>query len=288
MISRYDFIGFSEPLASWSHFAGAIIFLCWGAKTLIKGRGNFLRVSSLGIYIFSGFFLFCMSGVYHLLDKGTSANYVLQILDYAGIYLLIAGTFTPMQIILLRKYKRWIPLLAIWILAITGLTLTSIFFDDMPEWLILIFFLCMGWMSLFTVWFIRRISPITVKKIALGGILYTAGAIFDFLKWPTIIEGVFEAHEIFHLFVLAAALVHFHAIFSLAATPISARLTLIIRRFPTAYKAFFTTEKSYFEGEIEDKVQAQAVQWVKDQYPKSLRPTSIRVKHHNEDSIDIS
>lgn len=287
MIQRISFLGFSEPMASWSHLIGAIIFLIAGVKMLIKARGNWLRIFSLSIYMFSALFLFSMSGVYHLLNKGTSANYVLQILDYAGIYLLIAGTFTPYQIILLRGAKRWIPLLGIWILAITGLTLTAIFFDDMPEWLILVFFLAMGWMSLFTVWFIRKTCLKTVKYIAIGGVLYTVGAIFDFLKWPELIDQIMGAHEIFHLFVLAAAIVHFFSIYVISSLPISEKLILIIRKFPNQFKAHFTTERAFFKGSIETQVQNDATNWVQKNYNQSLKPKKITIKHHREDIIKI-
>ncbi len=280
-------LGFSEPISSMTHLFGALIYLIFGMIFIYKGRGNNLRVSALVLYVFCGVFLFSMSGVYHLLEKGTTANYVLRILDHAGIYVMISGTFTPFQVILLRGAKRWLPLAGIWILAITGLTLTSVFFSDMSEKIILTFFISMGWMSLFTVWFVRKIDIQTVKLIFLGGIFYTVGAIFDFLRWPNLIEGVLEGHELFHIFVLAGAFAHFYAIYLICTKPISQELVLIIKNYPRYSRGYFITENTVFEGSDLEEVKKSARQWVRASYDSAHIPKSITVKYFNEDIVEI-
>ena len=284
-MTYYSFIGFSEPVSSWTHLIASIVFLIVGLKMLYHARGNNLKSLSLLIYVFSGVFLFAMSGVYHLLNKGTTANYVLQILDHAGIYLLIAGSLTPFQIILLRGYKRWIPLVFMWILAITGLTLTAIFFENMPEGLILTFFLGMGWMSLFTVWFIRKTSINTIKLIAIGGLLYTIGAMIDFTKWPTLIEKVIEPHEVFHLFVVAAALVHLYAVLLISRKPISQSLTVNITKFPEYYSGIITSENMNFTGKSEESIKQQLQDWIRESYFEEFAPNEIRIRYYREEHL---
>ena len=100
------FIGFSDPISSWSHLLAAPVAFLGGYFLFKRGRGNKVRLFALGLYTFSLIFLFSMSGVYHLLDRGGAARSVLQRLDYAGIWILIAGTFTPIHTILFRKAWR--------------------------------------------------------------------------------------------------------------------------------------------------------------------------------------
>ena len=281
------FLGFSEPISSISHLLSAVLFLGLGSKMIWLGRGNMGRTTALVIYTFCGIFLFSMSGVYHLLDKGTTSNYVLRILDHAGIYLMISGSFTPFQIIFLRGLKRWLPLIGIWILAITGLTLTSIFFSTMPEWLLLSFFISMGWMSLFTVAFIFPIDRPTVKFIFMGGVLYTLGAIADFARAPIIITQVIEAHEVFHFFVSAAAMVHFYAIYRIATVPISDKLTVIVKLRPHQVKAYFTSENACFFLENDAELKTVVKNWIEKFYPLKLRPKFVRFKYFKEDGLEL-
>lgn len=278
-------LGFHEPISSFSHLITAVVFLVYGIKMLIVAKGNRLRSLSLSLYVFCGVFLFSMSGVYHLLQKGTTSNYVLQILDHAGIYLMISGTFTPFQIILLRNAKRWSPLSIIWILAITGLTLTSIFFSVMPEWLLLSFFISMGWMSLFTVWFIRKIHFDTVKNIFYGGLLYTIGAIADFLRWPVIHGEYFGPHEIFHLFVSAAALVHFYGIYKISTLPISDKLNIKIIDSPKGFKAFSKDEALFLKANSEDGIRSEISKWINTNYLKVFIPKKVKLMFFKEDEL---
>ena len=285
MLNKVPFLGFAEPISSLTHLVSALIIFILGLRMLWLARGNAKRLTSLTIYVFCCVFLFSMSGVYHLLNKGTSANYVLQILDHAGIYLMISGTFTPFQIILLRGVKRWAPLITIWILAITGLTLTSVFFSSMPEWLLLSFFISMGWMSLFTVWFIRNIDKEVVKYIFIGGLLYTIGAIADFARAPNLIPRILEAHEIFHIFVSSAALVHFYSIFRISTLPISDKPVVILKTYPDKVKAYIKSENAYFEAKTEDEVKSKISDWIEDNYISQYIPKRVTIKYFKEEYL---
>ena len=286
-MNMIPFLGFSEPISSLLHLITALFMLVYGIRMIWRSKGNRLRTLSLCAYVFCTVFLFSMSGVYHLLEKGTTSNYVLRILDHAGIYLMIAGSFTPFQIILLRGYKRWILLSLIWILAITGVSLTSVFFDSMPEWLLLSFFITMGWMSIFTVLFIRKVDPKTTLYIFWGGILYTMGAGLDFLRWPNILPQILEAHEVFHIFISAAAITHLIGVNRISQMPISHKLTVHIKKTPHKMKAYITTEKAVFEASSEEQVKGLIKDWITKNFPKALRPKRVKVKYFEEDHITL-
>src|SRR3954447_18790099 len=102
--------GFSDPVSSLTHLAGAAAFLCLTPSLLLKGRGNPWRVTSLAAFASSVLLLFAASGTYHLLAPGTGGRTVMQRLDHGAIFVLIAGTFTPLHGILFRGAWRWRPL----------------------------------------------------------------------------------------------------------------------------------------------------------------------------------
>jgi channel protein (hemolysin III family) len=141
----YHLPGFSEPFSVITHLLGAVVFLILGVRLLRRGRGNCSRVVFLGIYAVFCVLLLSMSGVYHMMVRGGGAHRVLERLDHGAIFVLIAGTFTPTLGILFRGWLRWGQLVLIWAAAITGITLKTIFFDDLVEWLGLSFYLTLGW-----------------------------------------------------------------------------------------------------------------------------------------------
>ncbi len=286
-MDKLAFLGFSEPFSSFTHLLSSFMFLIFGVYLIWKGRGNPLRTFGNIVYIFCGVFLFAMSGVYHLLEKGTSANYVLQILDHAGIYLMICGTLTPFQIILLRGWKRWFPILVIWSLGITGLTLSAVFFDSMPEWFQLSVFISLGWISIFSVNFFRKIDMITVKRIALGGVLYTIGAVFDFTKWPVIYNQVIDAHDVFHIFVSLAAAIHFYAILKVCDKPISTIVVVKVKQRPDQLFAFIKNENANFYAVTREDLDFKLKAWIQSRYYKNYIPDTIKLKFAKEDFLKV-
>lgn len=209
--------GFSDPFSSLSHLAGAVVFAILGVLLLVRGWGNARRVVSLAIFAMSCVLLLALSGVYHLLSHDTAARSVLMRLDHAAIFVLIAGSFTPVHAILLRaRWHRGL-LLGIWLAAIAGLTLKTVYFDSMPSWLGLAMYLGLGWMGVVsTVAIARRFGWRFILPLAWGALAYTAGALVDHFHWPQPIPGVVEAHEVFHLAVLAGISFHWAFIRSIA------------------------------------------------------------------------
>lgn len=209
--------GFSDPLSSLSHLAAAAIFAILSIPLIARGRGEALRVASLAVFAFSCVLLLSLSGVYHLLSPGTAARDVLMRLDHAAIFVLIAGSFTPVHVILLRERWQWHLLAWIWAAAIAGLTLKTVYFDSMPPWLGLLMYLGLGWLGLIsTVALALRSGLRFVLPLVWGALAYTIGALVDFLGWPVLVAGVVGPHEVFHLAVLAGISFHWAFIRSIA------------------------------------------------------------------------
>lgn len=221
-MNNIPLLGFSDPISSWSHLLTAVLALLGGYLLIAKGRGNGWRVFSLSVYTFSLVFLFSMSGVFHLLPRESISRAVLQRLDHAGIWLLIAGTFTPLHTILFRGLWRWLILLFIWTVTITGLVLEVVFFTDFPEWLALSFFLGLGWIGILSDYKFRRTFPShSPRLIILGGLSYSIGAVCDFVRWPIIWYQFLGPHEVFHFFVTLGAFAHWLFIYKWCSHPVS-------------------------------------------------------------------
>lgn len=145
---------------------------------------------------------------------------IMKRLDVAAIFVLIAGTCTPLYAVLFHGLARWLLLLSIWSIAITGLTLRIIFFDSIPPWFGLAVFLAMGWMgaaAAVVIW--RRYGFAYLHKLVAGGVAYTLGAIGLGLKWPTLIPDVVGPHEVWHLAVLTGIAYHWAFIWQVAGGP---------------------------------------------------------------------
>lgn len=220
----YPIPGFSDPVSSLSHLLGAGVFLVLSLFLLRRGGGNWGRVFFLGVFAFAGVFLLSMSGVYHLLAPDGIGRAVLQRLDHGAIFVLIAGTFTPVHGILFRGWLRWLPLFLIWTVAATGITLKTIFFNDVSEWLGLALYLGMGWIGISSgVSLYKRFGFRFIRPLLWGALAYTAGAVLEFLRWPIVIPGVVHTHELFHVAVLAGLFCHWRFVMQFAAGPMPER-----------------------------------------------------------------
>lgn len=213
----YPIPGFSDPISSMTHLFSSPIFLIIGIAMLWQLRGKAIRTVSLTIFVFAVVFLLAISGVFHLLTPGTTGRYVLQVLDHAAIFLLIAATFTPVHTLQFKGILRWGILLLVWTIAITGLTLKSIYFDDVPELISLSLYLGLGWLGLLTAFFItRKLEFNAALPLVYGAIAYTTGATLEFLQFPIIVSGVIGPHEIFHVLVLVGISFHWQFVYRMA------------------------------------------------------------------------
>jgi len=209
-------LGFADPVSSWLHLGGAIAFLIPAARLLYKGRGHPGRLLSLFVFVFAVELQLIMSGIYHGLPSGEE-RVLLQRLDHAAIFVLIAGSFTPGHTILFRGWMRWGVLGFVWAAAITSLTLKTVFFEGFPEWLSLAMYLGLGWAGAFSGFMLgRKYDFRLVAPVLWGGLAYTIGAVFEFMNVIVIWPGVIGPHELFHIAVLIGVSFHWFFIYRFA------------------------------------------------------------------------
>jgi len=213
----YHLPGFHEPFSAMSHLVGAGVFLVLGGLLMLRGRGNRGGLAFLAVYAASVVLLLTLSGMYHMPVRGSATHQFIGRLDHGAIFVLIAGSFTPVHGILLRGWLRWGPLAVIWVAAVAGITLKTVFYDDLPEWLGLTFYLAMGWFGLFSgVVIAIRYGVHFVTPLVLGGVIYTIGAVIDFHQGLIFIPGVIHPHEFLHMMVLMGAFSHWLFIWQFA------------------------------------------------------------------------
>ncbi len=211
-MTTQSFLGCSDPFSSLSHLVGAIVCFC-SAFPLLKSEPKIAHRIALLVFSFGCIFLLLMSGVYHLLPIESQGRAVLQRLDHAAIFILIAGTFTPVHTILFSGFWRWAPLVVIWSIAIAGITLKSIFFSQIPEVLSTSIYLGMGWLGIVSgILIVAEQGLQFIQPLFGGALFYSVGAGIDLIKEPTIIPGVIGPHEIFHVAVLLGVAYHWRFI----------------------------------------------------------------------------
>jgi channel protein (hemolysin III family) len=214
----YSIPGFADPVSSLTHLGGAAVFAVLGIALLRRAWGSPGRVAGLAVFVLTCVLLLAVSGVYHLLTPGYAGRMVMQRLDHAAIFGLIAGTFTPVYVVLFRGVERWATLLFVWLVAAAGITLKMIFFADLREGLGVALYLGFGWVGLYSGTLLARRHGVRfILPLAWGAAAYTAGAVLEFLRWPKLLAGVLGPHEIFHLLVLTGIGCHWRFVWSCAA-----------------------------------------------------------------------
>jgi channel protein (hemolysin III family) len=209
--------GFSEPVSSLTHYAAAAGALILGPGLVRAGSHSRLRRGALILFVVSLVLLFAISGTYHLLEPGGVPRAVLRRIDHAAIFLLIAGTFTPIQILAFRGRWRWGFLLLMWACALTGVLLQSLYFDVFSDGVWLAMYIGAGWLGLMSLLKLARDRGWRgVNLMFWGGVVYTAGALLESLGTPILIPQVVGPHEVWHLSVIVAAAIHWYYIRQLA------------------------------------------------------------------------
>ena len=204
-----DFFDFREPVSCWTHGAWLLLTLPGAYWLWREGRGDRLKQLSLLVFAFSLAFCFAASATYHGARASTAALEMLDRIDHIGIYILIAGTYTPVAWIMLRGRLRAVVLAVAWGIAALG-AVECWFCGLLPPAVATCIYLGMGWGALFCYFEIARLlSHRAVRWMLVGGVLYSVGAVFHVVGWPVLWPGVFQAHELFHVFVMAGSLAHF-------------------------------------------------------------------------------
>ena len=219
--------GFYEPFNAISHLLATVVFLALGWKRVQRGRGSRTKVLFLTVYSLACVFLFSMSAVFHMMVRGGTASRVMERLDHGAIFVLIAGTFTGAHGIVFRGAFRWVPLIIVWCVAAACITLKTVFFESLPEWVGLSFYLGLGWaVALTAIPIFRRHGFGFLAPLFYGGAAYSMGAFMEYMGWLVVIPGVVHAHEIWHIAVLAGALMHWWFVWKVAGDDIAAAVRL--------------------------------------------------------------
>ncbi|MCK6583182.1 MAG: hemolysin III family protein [Anaerolineales bacterium] len=205
-----------EPVNSLTHWAGAVLALIGLVALLIVGWSTPAKIISLAIYGVSLVFLFSASATYHMVQVKDKALEIFRKIDHAAIYVLIAGTYTPFCVNAFDGFWKWGMLSIIWSLAIIGIVV-KIFIVRAPRWLNAGIYIVMGWLSMTAIGEMLNALPAWVLVwMLIGGVTYTLGAVVYITKIFNFKPGVFGFHEVWHIFVLLAALAHFIAVLGVA------------------------------------------------------------------------
>jgi channel protein (hemolysin III family) len=133
----------------------------------------------------------------------------MMLVDHAGIFFLIAATYTPIHVIQFKGLLRWGGLAVVWTVAISGIVLKSVFFNVIPEGVGLAVYLTLGWAGLVSATALyQAIGLKPLIPIIAGALAYTLGATLEYSWFPTLVPGVIGPHEIFHILVLVGVSMH--------------------------------------------------------------------------------
>ncbi len=208
-------IRIKDHFSGFSHLVGAVLSAV-GLYYLVRyaaANGTVWHIVSFSIFGTSLILLYTASTVYHLLVVSERGSIILRKIDHMMIYVLIAGTYTPMCLIPLRGSWGWSILISIWGIAMVGIILKILWFNA-PRWLYTLFYLIMGWLIVIAFAPLVRTMPVgAMIWLVAGGLLYTVGAIIYGTKWPRFRSKFFGFHEVFHLFVLYGSFCHFWMMF---------------------------------------------------------------------------
>jgi hemolysin III len=194
-------------LRGWFHAGGAVASIIF---TLVLAWASVYdppRMISMLIFGLSMVELYTVSAIYHLGSWRPRVHRVLRSLDHSNIFVLIAGTYTPLCFNVLDGWLRIVTLVAIWALAFAGV-MVAVFGLNLPRWVGSALYIGMGWVSLFTLpALVQSLGWGPVLLLILGGVLYTIGGVIYAMKRPNPFPRVLGFHEVFHLFVIAGSVV---------------------------------------------------------------------------------
>lgn len=202
-----------DPGSAITHFIGMLMAIFAAIPLLIKAaqEPEHIYVISLAIYAASLILLYAASTTYHTIDKSAKVNTILKKIDHMMISVLIAGSYTPICLIVLNRRTGIVLLTLVWGIAIAGILIKA-FWVYCPKWVSSILYIGMGWTCVLAfTQLLNNLSPAAFAWLLAGGIIYTVGGIIYALKLPIFNSRHknFGSHEIFHLFVMGGSACHF-------------------------------------------------------------------------------
>ncbi len=202
-----------DPGSAITHFIGVLMAILSGIPLLFKAarEPNKIYLISLSIYLISMILLYLASTTYHSLDISPKINLWLRKIDHMMIFVLIAGTYTPICLISLKGKTGIILLSIVWSFAIIGILLKFLWITC-PKWVSSILYIGMGWTCVLAFTnLLDALSSGAFGWLLAGGIIYTIGGVIYALKLPIFnsIHKNFGSHEIFHIFVMCGSVCHY-------------------------------------------------------------------------------
>ena len=202
-----------EPGSAITHFIGMIMAIFASVPLLVKAANEPERIYlvSLTIYAVSLILLYAASTTYHTFAISIKVNTILKKIDHKMVSVLIAGSYTPVCLLVLKGRLGIILLSIVWGIAIAGILIKA-FWVYCPKWVSSVLYIGMGWTCVLAfTQLLNSLSPGAFGWLLAGGIIYTVGGVIYALKLPLFNSRHknFGSHEIFHLFVMAGSACHF-------------------------------------------------------------------------------
>lgn len=193
-----------------SHMVGATLALISAVVLIMHGikTKSPIVITSFAIFGAGLVIMYTVSSIYHALHNN-KAKQVFQILDHSAIYILIAASYTPFLLLVVKSKAGYIIFFIQWLICVFGIVFKSLYVEKYVLFSTLLY-IVMGWMIMF-VWrdLIANISQQSLILLFIGGVLYTLGTIFYMWNW-------FKYHHfIWHIFVLLGSVSHFFAVYLL-------------------------------------------------------------------------
>lgn len=209
-----------DPGSAITHFIAVILVLVSASPLLLKATrtSGILPIVAFSIFILSMLLLYTASTIYHSLDVSETVNKKLRKFDHMMIFILIAGSYTPICLISLKGITGQSLCALVWAVAIVGVLVKAIWINC-PKWFSSVIYIGMGWLCVLAFSQIfEALSKPAFGWLLAGGIIYTIGGIIYALKLPIFNarHKYFGSHEIFHLFVMGGSACHFITMYLIA------------------------------------------------------------------------
>ncbi|MFN4124065.1 MAG: PAQR family membrane homeostasis protein TrhA [Flavobacteriales bacterium] len=281
-------LGFYQPISSWTHLLAAIVTMSLGYMLIKKGWGNYPRMITLSIFMLSVVFTFSMSGIFHALPPGMSREFFRR-MDYAAIFIMIAGSSTPIHYILFRGWWRWGMLIFIWAIAMIGTLVTVLLIDTIPDYVKIIIYLMIGWTALIS--FARALRMYGFRFLRYGfygGFFYTVGAIIEIMEPNDLVHGLVGHHEVFHVFVMAGAAFHWKMIYDWADQPTRDKIIFMVKeKSETSFYARALGECIQVHASSKALLREKIKEQMRIHFHPTLMPKKIRFRYYRDHIVNI-
>jgi hemolysin III len=198
-----------EPFNAYSHLFGVALAIPGLLALIIKAGDDAFKLTALSIYGGSLILLYLASSMFHGLDISERWNDRLRRFDHMAIFVLIAGSYTPICLIKMQGWWGWSIFAVVWAVAAAGIAM-KIFFEHLPPLATSLIYLGMGWFGVIAFAPLAQAVPFDgLIWLIIGGLIYTAGGIIYAIERPDPYPNVFGHHEIFHIFILGGSVSHF-------------------------------------------------------------------------------